>query len=100
MYPRLLAINAYKQVHVPFQRVMSFKNATVPLSLFTDDGEMISPTKSGFMHKLDEKVSPEITTSAENVDSILFERMAVIQTLQPEISKRHGKYVLEIHFVE
>ena len=54
MYLRLLAINAYKQVLL--KRVMSFENATVPLSLFTDDGEMISPTKSDFMHKLEELI--------------------------------------------
>ena len=53
MYLRLLAINAYK--HVPLQRVMPFENTTVPLSLFTDAGEMVSPMKSDFMHKLEEQ---------------------------------------------
>ena len=86
MYLRLLAINAYKQV--PLKRVMSFENATVPLSLFTDDGEMISPTKSDFMHKLEEKVAEEITITVENVGCMLFDGMAVIQMLQPETSKK------------
>ena len=85
MYLRLLAINAYKQV--PLKQVPC-ENATIPLSLFTDDGEMISPTKSIFMHKLEEKVSQEITTSVKNVDCILFDGMAVIQMLQPETSKK------------
>ena len=86
MYLRLLAINAYKQV--PLKRAMSFENATVPLSLFTDDGEMISPTKSDFMHKLEEKVAEEITITVENVGCMLFDGMAVIQILQPETSKK------------
>ena len=55
MYLRLLAINADKRV--PLQRVMSFESATVSLILFTDDGEMISSTKSDLMQKLEEKVS-------------------------------------------
>jgi len=36
MYLRLLAINAFKKV--PIDRVISFENAHVPLSLFNDDG--------------------------------------------------------------
>ena len=45
--------------------MISFENVTVPLSLFTDDGEMISPMKSDSMHTLEEKVSQEITTSVK-----------------------------------
>ena len=40
---------------------MSFENTTAPLSLFTDDGEL-SHRRSDSMHKLEEKISQEITT--------------------------------------
>lgn len=36
MYLRLLAVNAMKKV--PLQRVLSFENSPVPLSIFADDG--------------------------------------------------------------
>ena len=36
MYLRLLAINAYNKV--PLERVLAFENATMPLSLFCDNG--------------------------------------------------------------
>lgn len=50
MYLRLLAINAMKKV--PIERVLSYENSPIPLSLFTEDGSMIIPNKSQFMHKL------------------------------------------------
>ena len=40
MYLRLLAINVYKKV--PLERVLAFKNATVPLSLFGDNSKMVT----------------------------------------------------------
>ena len=51
MYMRLLSVNANKKV--PVKHVFSFENAAVPLSLFTEDGEMITTVKSQFMHKLE-----------------------------------------------
>ena len=39
MYLRLLAMNAFKK---SLERVLSFENAPVPLSMFSDDGSMIS----------------------------------------------------------
>ena len=47
MYLRLLAINSFKKV--PLERVMSFENAPVPLSLFDDNGKMVANKKSDFM---------------------------------------------------
>ena len=43
MYLRLLAINAKK--NVPLERVLSFENSAVPLSLFADDGSLLSGKK-------------------------------------------------------
>ena len=51
MYLRLLAINAFKKV--PLQRVLSFENAPVPLSLFTDEGCIMMTKKSDFLDKLE-----------------------------------------------
>ena len=50
-YLRLLAINSLKKV--PPDRVLSFENAYVPLSLFTDDECMMSNKKSDFLEKLE-----------------------------------------------
>lgn len=49
-YMRLLAQNS--QMHVLFTRVMPFKNAPGPQSLFTDNGMMNTYMKSDFLHKL------------------------------------------------
>ena len=51
MYIRLLAINSFKKVSL--QRVMSFENSPVPLSMFTDDGDMMSGKKADFLHKIE-----------------------------------------------
>ena len=52
MYLRLLAVNSTKQV--PITRVMSFENAPVPLSIFTEDGKMMTGNKAHFRSKLEE----------------------------------------------
>ena len=46
MYLRLLAMNTFKKV--PLERVMFFENVPFPLSMFSDDGSMISCTKSDY----------------------------------------------------
>ena len=52
MFQRLFAINTFTKV--PPDRVFSFENTTVPLSMFTDEGKMIQTKKSDFMKKLEE----------------------------------------------
>ena len=52
MYLRLMSVNARKKM--PLTRVMSFENAPVPLSLFSEDGTMHSSKKSEFMHRIEE----------------------------------------------
>ena len=59
MYLRLLAINAMKKV--PIERVLSYENSSIPLSLFTEDRSMITPNKSQFMHKLESITGEKIT---------------------------------------
>lgn len=89
MYLRLLAINAYKKV--PLERVVSFENAPVPLSMFTDDGSMCVTKKSDFMQKLEVLAGPEhiIRDGSEisNIDCIVFDGMAIVQMLQPKSAK-------------
>ncbi|XP_053373036.1 uncharacterized protein LOC123541526 [Mercenaria mercenaria] len=80
MYLRLLSINSFKKV--PLKRVMAFENAPVPLSLFTDSGEILSTKKADFMLKLEELVSEKVTRSVGNVDCIIYDGMAVVQMLQ------------------
>ena len=80
MYIRLVAINAHK--NIPIQQVFSYENAAIPLSMFSEDGQMISTTKSNFMHKL-ESVSPGKITTVQNIDAILLDGHAVIQVLKP-----------------
>ena len=85
MYIRLLAINSFKKV--PLERVMSFENAPVPLSLFDDSGKMIANKKSDFMEKLETLISPNLILKAlSGVDCIIFDGMAVIQMLKPVTS--------------
>ena len=57
MYLRLLAIDLYKKV--PPERVLAFDNATVLLSLFCDNGKMVSKNKSDFLDKLKSLIEPE-----------------------------------------
>ena len=91
MYVRLLAINTKK--HVPLQRVMSYENAPVPLSMFAEDGTMISTDKSQFMHKLEDLIPNEKITEVTDVDAIIFDGHAVIHQLQmpPNMEKVHFK---------
>ena len=55
MYMRFHAANALKRV--PLECVMSFENTPVPLSIFNEDGTMVSTNKSHSLHKL-ESLSP------------------------------------------
>lgn len=85
MYLRLLAINSKKKV--PISRVMSFENAPVLLSMFSDDGSMIKGTKSVFMQKLESLLDPVPLTNIDTVDTVIFDGHAVIQSLPvPAIS--------------
>lgn len=79
MFQRLLAINAYKKI--PLERVFSFENTMVPLSMFTEQGQMHKSKKSDFMSKL-EDLLPGNTATIENADTVIFDGMAVIQLLQ------------------
>ena len=61
MYMCIMAMDAKKKV--PVQRVMSFENAAVPLSMFSDDGSMLLPkAKSDFMHKLESLIDNKVTS--------------------------------------
>ena len=81
MYLRLLAINAYKKV--PLERVLSFENATVPLSLFCDNGNIGTTKKSDFLEKLESLTEPDtvLRTAPEGADCIVFDGMAIVQML-------------------
>ena len=78
MYLRLLAVNSFKKV--PLERVLSFENAPVPLSIINDDGSMTTCVKSDFMHKLEGMYEDKVT-SIGSTDCIIFDAMAVIQML-------------------
>ena len=54
-YLRLMAVNSLK--NVPLQRVLAFENTPVPVSLFNEDGTLVTCKKSDFMHKLEESIS-------------------------------------------
>jgi len=79
MYLRLMALNAKKKV--PLDRVMSYENSPVPLSLFQEDGSMCQNVKSEFMHKLESLIPGDKITAVNNVDSIIFDGHAVIQMM-------------------
>ena len=57
---------------------MSFENSAIPLSLFTEDGQMLSPTKSQFMHKLEGLLESK-TTEVRDVEAMIIDGNAVIQ---------------------
>ena len=40
------------------KRVLAFENATVPLSLFCDNGKMVTTKKSDFLDKLESLIKP------------------------------------------
>ena len=79
MYLRLLAINATKNVSL--ECVMSFENSAVPLSIFCDDGTMITGKKSVFMQKLESLIPSDIQTTLSGSDCIIIDGNAVIQIL-------------------
>ena len=84
---RLLAINAFKKV--PLERIMSFENSPVPLSIFTDDGSLMSTKKSDFLEKIESFIDPESYTlsASSTVGCFLYDAMAVVQMLQPPTEK-------------
>lgn len=83
MYLRLLAVNSKKKVSL--KRTMSFENAPVPLSMFKEDGTMMSCVKSQFMHKLEETVPGAKITAIESCDVVIFDPHAIIQMLGNKI---------------
>ena len=88
MYLRLLAVNSLKKV--PLERVLSFENAPIPLSLFSEDGVMLSGTKSDFMHKLEGLLTDSSTHFIPDCDCIIFDGHAVIQMLQAPTALRNS----------
>ena len=78
MFLRLLAVNAVK--HVPLQRVMSYENSATPLSLFHEDGSMLTSTKSDFLHKLEDLLTEEPQDNVK-ADCRIYDGHAVIQML-------------------
>ena len=82
MYMRLLAANALKKV--PLERVMSFENAPVPLSIFNEDGTMFSTNKSHFLHKLESLSPRQPANLLPCCDAIIFDGNAKIHTLPPD----------------
>lgn len=80
MYLRLLAVSAIKKV--PLQRVMALENAPVPMSIFDDDGTMVTCNKSDTIHKLEELIpGDKITGLDKHVDAVIYDGNAVIQSL-------------------
>jgi len=84
MFLRLLAVNCKKKV--PLKRVLSYENASVPPSIFTEQGVMVSCVKSDFMHKLEELVPGEKIVKITACDAVIFDGHAVIQQLTPPTS--------------
>ena len=82
MYMRLLAANAVKKV--PLERVMSFENAPVPLSIFNEDGTMVTTVKSHFLHKLEQLSPGQPAASLPTCDAIIFDGNAKIHALPPD----------------
>jgi len=83
-YLRLLAVNCKKKV--PLSRVLMYENTSVPPSIFTDQGLMVSCAKSDFMHKLEELVPGEKIVKITACDAVIFDGHAVIQKLPPPTS--------------
>jgi hypothetical protein len=95
MYLRLLAVNAQKRV--PIQRVMSFENSPVPLSMFTEEGLIATCNKSDYMHKLEELVPGDGIAAVDLCDTIIFDGHAIIQALSTPniIVKATFKYMAD-----
>ena len=85
MYLRLLAVNSRKKV--PLGRVMSFENAPIPLSMFTEDGEMISCAKSQIVPCLEGLTESEKVLCIQSCDTIIYDGHACIQMMDvPQMS--------------
>ena len=80
MYLRLLAINNQKQV--PLERVMGYENSAVPLSMFTNEGLMLSGNKSVFLHKLEGLIHDEVITDIPEADAIITDANAILHVLR------------------
>ena len=76
MYLRLLAINNQKQV--PLERVMGYENSAVPLSMFTNEGLMLSGNKLVFLHKLEGLIHDEVITDIPEADAIITDANAIL----------------------
>lgn len=69
-YLRLLPVNSRKKV--PLSRVMSIENAPIPLSMFTEDGKMISCAKSQLVPCLEGLTESENIVSIPSCDAVIF----------------------------
>ena len=75
-------MNAFKKVLL--ECVVSF--VPVPLSIFNEDGSMISCVKSDFLHKLGTLHEDKIG-SIQSPDCIIFDAMAILNTNAPNAFK-------------
>jgi len=80
MFQRLFAVNSYKKI--PPERVFAFENTPVPSSIFNEDGTMLKCKKSDFMTML-EDLLPNKITQIHKADTMIFDGMAIVQSLQP-----------------
>ena len=60
MYLCLFAVNSLRMELL--ERVLSYKNAPAPLSIFNEDGSLIACVKSDFMRKLESMCETKVTT--------------------------------------
>ncbi len=81
MYLRLMVFSASKEVAI--QRVMSFENSQVPLSLFKDDGTFVRSKKSAFLHKLNKLLPGPSPMGINSLDCLINYGNAFIQYLPP-----------------
>ena len=99
MYLRLLAVNALKKV--PLQRVFSFENSPVPLSLFSEDGAPLSGVKSQFMHKLEDLLPGDKLTSVKGSEAMIFDGHAIIQMLPgPSLKEKVTFKDMAVNFLD
>ncbi|WAR13564.1 hypothetical protein MAR_027744, partial [Mya arenaria] len=93
MFQRLLAVNAYKKVST--ERVFAFENTPVPTSLFSEDGTMLKCKKSDFMTML-EGLLPDKITHIHKADTLIFDGMALVQSLSPQSEHLTFRYMAEM----
>ena len=86
MYLRLLTINYQKQV--PLERVMAYENAAVPLSIFSDEGFMLSGKKSTFLYKLESLIPGNPIQQVSDGDPIIFNLMQMPYSMPCEYQKK------------